>query len=596
MARQRPKQLEPNKIGSSKVGFDGGEEEEGWVFVKKQRVIIVLPSLPLPEPFSVEKPPGTSSQSQAERRDSVDVADTREAARVVVVPSLSLPEEFVLKKPETCQSLVELRDIIAADIHETTRLHAVVVPSLPLPEPFVLQKPPATSQLQAELRDGVVNMEKATPLHTMVPYVHLQKPETSQTQAEFRADKHEASLVHTVVSSLPVTEHTTLQKPATSKSQAELRARKAALAHSAVSSLPVTEHITLQSQAEIRAEEMRKATLVHTVVPSLPITEHITLQKPVTSQSQAEFRAKETRKATLLSTVGPKLPVTEHRTLQKPVTSQSQAELRAKETFKATGVQAVAPSLPVLDYCTLQKAATSHSQDELRAKTRKATLVHAVEPYLPVTGHLTLQKPATSQSQAELRAKETLKAPKATQAVVPSLPVLDYCTLQNPARDFVSDAQETADFQAVDKPERVMDRSYTTRKAPGPRRSSQDCRMDSDRRMANQRSRRTGHNKPIRFPRVMCSSVVMDNEKLRVVNLEKKVEKAGGLNEWVGSIGLGREFERMLRGQRMSKFQMANLTMEKLKQMGALAVGPRRKLIHAIRCVYHPHCLRASFN
>ncbi|XP_033147406.1 uncharacterized protein LOC103870303 isoform X5 [Brassica rapa] len=567
MARQRPKQLEPNKIGSSKVGFDGGEEEEGWVFVKKQRVIIVLPSLPLPEPFSVEKPPGTSSQSQAERRDSVDVADTREAARVVVVPSLSLPEEFVLKKPETCQSLVELRDIIAADIHETTRLHAVVVPSLPLPEPFVLQKPPATSQLQAELRDGVVNMEKATPLHTMVPYVHLQKPETSQTQAEFRADKHEASLVHTVVSSLPVTEHTTLQKPATSKSQAELR-----------------------------AEEMRKATLVHTVVPSLPITEHITLQKPVTSQSQAEFRAKETRKATLLSTVGPKLPVTEHRTLQKPVTSQSQAELRAKETFKATGVQAVAPSLPVLDYCTLQKAATSHSQDELRAKTRKATLVHAVEPYLPVTGHLTLQKPATSQSQAELRAKETLKAPKATQAVVPSLPVLDYCTLQNPARDFVSDAQETADFQAVDKPERVMDRSYTTRKAPGPRRSSQDCRMDSDRRMANQRSRRTGHNKPIRFPRVMCSSVVMDNEKLRVVNLEKKVEKAGGLNEWVGSIGLGREFERMLRGQRMSKFQMANLTMEKLKQMGALAVGPRRKLIHAIRCVYHPHCLRASFN
>ncbi|XP_033147403.1 uncharacterized protein LOC103870303 isoform X2 [Brassica rapa] len=602
MARQRPKQLEPNKIGSSKVGFDGGEEEEGWVFVKKQRVIIVLPSLPLPEPFSVEKPPGTSSQSQAERRDSVDVADTREAARVVVVPSLSLPEEFVLKKPETCQSLVELRDIIAADIHETTRLHAVVVPSLPLPEPFVLQKPPATSQLQAELRDGVVNMEKATPLHTMVPYVHLQKPETSQTQAEFRADKHEASLVHTVVSSLPVTEHTTLQKPATSKSQAELRAeemRKATLVHTVVPSLPITEHITLQkpvtsqSQAKIIVD---KATLAHTVMPSRSVTEHITLQKPAASQSQAEFRAKETRKATLLSTVGPKLPVTEHRTLQKPVTSQSQAELRAKETFKATGVQAVAPSLPVLDYCTLQKAATSHSQDELRAKTRKATLVHAVEPYLPVTGHLTLQKPATSQSQAELRAKETLKAPKATQAVVPSLPVLDYCTLQNPARDFVSDAQETADFQAVDKPERVMDRSYTTRKAPGPRRSSQDCRMDSDRRMANQRSRRTGHNKPIRFPRVMCSSVVMDNEKLRVVNLEKKVEKAGGLNEWVGSIGLGREFERMLRGQRMSKFQMANLTMEKLKQMGALAVGPRRKLIHAIRCVYHPHCLRASFN
>ncbi|KAF3611035.1 hypothetical protein DY000_02050865 [Brassica cretica] len=499
MARQRPKQLEPNKIGSSKVGFEGEEEEGGWVFVKKQRVIIVLPSLPLPEPFIGEKPPATS-YPQAERRDSV-VADTREAARVVVVPSLPLPEEFVLKKPETCQSLVELRDIIAADIRETT--------PLPRPKDFILQKA-VTCQSQAELGDVVT-------------------------------DKHETTSLHTVVPSLPVTEHAPLQKPATSKSQAELR-----------------------------AEETPKATLAHTVVSSRSVTEHITLQKPATSKSQAE-----TLKATLLSPVGPKLPVTEHRTLQKPVASQSQAELRAKETFKASRVQAVAPSLPVLDYCTLQKPATSHSQDELRAKTRKATLVHAVEPYLPVTGHLTLQKPATSQSQAENPATHHLQAEP---------------------RDFVSDAQETAEFQAVDKPERVMDRSYTTRKAPGPSRSSQDCRMDSDRRMANQRSRRTGHNKPIRFPRVMCSSVVMDNEKLRVVNLEKKVEKAGGLNEWVGSIGLGREFERMLRGQRMSKFQMANLTMEKLKQMGALAVGPRRKLIHAIRCVYHPHCLRASFN
>lgn len=86
-------------------------------------------------------------------------------------------------------------------------------------------------------------MEKATPLHTMVPCVHvlehrtLQKLETSQRQAEFREDKHGASLVHTVVPSRPITEHIPLQKPA-----------------------------TLKSQADLRVKETRKATLVYTVV------------------------------------------------------------------------------------------------------------------------------------------------------------------------------------------------------------------------------------------------------------------------------------------------------------------------------------------
>ncbi|KAJ0263846.1 hypothetical protein HA466_0022990 [Hirschfeldia incana] len=624
MARQRPKQLEPNRIGSSKLGFDG--EEDGWVFVKKQRVIIVLPSLPLPEPFTVEKPPPDTSHPQAaELRDSVVAADNQEAVRVVG-PSLPL----VLQKPETCQSLVELRDVIAADIHKSTpayttvssslprpqdfiwqkrvtsqsqaelntTLHSVV-PSLPLPEPFVLQKP-SSSQLQAELRDGIADVQKATPVHTVVPYVSvpehhtLQKPETSQTRAEFRADKHGASLVHTtVVPSLPVTEHITLQKPATSKSQAEFRARKATHVQTVMPSLPGTEHITLQknpatshSQADLRA---RKATLVHSVVPSLPVTERITFQNSATLQSQADLRAAETRKTTLAHNVVPFGPVNERTiTLQKPDTSQSKAE----ETRSATLASTVRPLLSVTEHRSSQKPVTSQSQAELRAKeTLKATRVQAVAPSLPVLEHCTLQKPATSQSQASLRAKEMSKD-TLVQAVMPSLPVLDYCTLQKPARDFAPDAQETADFQAVDKPERVMDR----RKAPppsGPRRSLLDPHR---RRLATQRTRGAGHNKPVRFPRVMCSSVAMDNEKLRVVNLEKKVERAGGLNEWVGSIGLGREFERMLRGQRMSKFQMANLTMEKLKQMGALAVGPRRKLIHAIRCVYHPHCLRAPFH
>ncbi|ESQ48855.1 hypothetical protein EUTSA_v10020684mg [Eutrema salsugineum] len=462
MARQRPKQLEPIKIGPSKLGFDG--EEDGWIFVKKQRVIIVLPSLPLPEPFTAEKP--ATSQSQSELRDFV--ADTQETTHVhAVVPSLPLPEQFILQKPATFQSQAELKDVIA-DIHQTAPAHTMA-PSLPPPEHFILQKS-ATSQSQAELRDVIADMHETTPLPPPEHFIR-QKPETSKLQVELRANRHQKSLVHTMVPSLPVAEQIQIavKKPATSQSQTGLRV------------------------------ETPKATLFHTVVPFLPVTEHRTLQKPATSQSHAESRS-ETRKATLVHTVK--------------------------------------PSLPVLEYCTSQKATTSQLQAEPRdfvADAHETTGFHAVEP------------------------------------------------------------EACPDFTSVDKPEIVTGRDLTTRKAPGPRRSLQDCRMDPERRLAIQRSR-TGYKPTMRFPKVMCSSVVMDNEKLRVVNLEKKVEKAGGLNEWVGSIGLGREFERMLRGQRMSKFQMANLTMEKLKHMGALAVGPRRKLIHAIRCVYHPHCLRASFN
>ncbi|CAA7016164.1 unnamed protein product [Microthlaspi erraticum] len=365
MAKQRSKQYEPSKTGPLKFGFDG--EEDSWVFVKKQRVIIVLPSLPLPEHFTPEK-------------------------------------------PETSQSQAELRDGIADMQAEATPVHhTVVVPSLPIPEQFILQKP-ETSQSQAELR---VDMRGTSLAHTMVPSRHvsehstLQKPETSQSQPELGADKHETTLVHTVVPSL-------------------------------------------QSQADVIED-------AHIVVPSVPVTEHGILEKPAASRSKSVLRG----------LVGD-------------------------------------------------------------------THVYTVEP------------------------------------------------------------EACPDFTAVDKPEIVRSRNLATRKAPAQRRSHQDIRTHASRRVENHRSRT--RRKPLRFPRVMCSSVVMDNEKLRVVNLEKKVEKAGGLNEWVGSIGLGREFERMLRGQRMNKFQVANLTMEKLKHMGALAVGPRRKLIHAIHCVYHPHCLRASFN
>lgn len=82
------------------------------------------------------------------------------------------------------------------------------------------------------------------------------------------------------------------------------------------------------------------------------------------------------------------------------------------------------------------------------------------------------------------------------------------------------------------------------------------------------------------------------NQRLRASLLEKKLQKAGGLSRWLASIGL-RQFVRIFQEKSFSKFQLVNLSMKKLKDMGADAVGPRRKLIHAIDCICQPHCFGA---
>ncbi|KAF9595415.1 hypothetical protein IFM89_000333 [Coptis chinensis] len=90
---------------------------------------------------------------------------------------------------------------------------------------------------------------------------------------------------------------------------------------------------------------------------------------------------------------------------------------------------------------------------------------------------------------------------------------------------------------------------------------------------------------------ISCFSVTgVQNRMIRASNLERKLEKVGGLTRWLMSLGLG-QFVMMFRRANVTKFQLSNLTMEKLKDMGANAVGPRRKLIHAIDCLSHPYCL-----
>ncbi|KAJ8438940.1 hypothetical protein Cgig2_012835 [Carnegiea gigantea] len=81
----------------------------------------------------------------------------------------------------------------------------------------------------------------------------------------------------------------------------------------------------------------------------------------------------------------------------------------------------------------------------------------------------------------------------------------------------------------------------------------------------------------------MVSATIFRDKIMKASNLERKIVRAGGLDSWLSSLGL-EQFTRIFRGKKINKFQLANLSMKKLKDMGACAVGPRRKLIHAIEC------------
>ena len=95
-------------------------------------------------------------------------------------------------------------------------------------------------------------------------------------------------------------------------------------------------------------------------------------------------------------------------------------------------------------------------------------------------------------------------------------------------------------------------------------------------------------HEPIKLP---IGSVVV-NQQMRALNLERKLQRAGGLSRWLALLGLG-QFVKIFKGNRVDKFQLINMTMKKLKDMGADAVGPRRKLIHALDCLCQPYCFEA---
>lgn len=89
-------------------------------------------------------------------------------------------------------------------------------------------------------------------------------------------------------------------------------------------------------------------------------------------------------------------------------------------------------------------------------------------------------------------------------------------------------------------------------------------------------------------PRTPLVSSPVADKIIRAQLLEKQVAGFGGLRNWLFGCGLG-WFVNILDSEKLGTYQLASLTMEQLKDMGLVAVGPRRKLIHAIDSLCGPH-------
>ncbi|KAL6646428.1 hypothetical protein ACP70R_018036 [Stipagrostis hirtigluma subsp. patula] len=92
------------------------------------------------------------------------------------------------------------------------------------------------------------------------------------------------------------------------------------------------------------------------------------------------------------------------------------------------------------------------------------------------------------------------------------------------------------------------------------------------------------------IPRMPIVSSHVASKVMRARLLERKVSGFGGLRNWLFSCGLG-WFVDILDSEKLGMYQLVSLTMNQLKEMGLTAVGPRRKLIHAIDSLCRPHQL-----
>jgi hypothetical protein len=88
-------------------------------------------------------------------------------------------------------------------------------------------------------------------------------------------------------------------------------------------------------------------------------------------------------------------------------------------------------------------------------------------------------------------------------------------------------------------------------------------------------------------PGLPIISSPLTNKVLRARLLKRRVARFGGLRNWLLTCGLG-WFVNILDSKEMGMYEIVSLRMNQLKEMGLIAVGPRRKLIHAIDTLCKP--------
>ncbi|XP_010924363.1 uncharacterized protein [Elaeis guineensis] len=93
-------------------------------------------------------------------------------------------------------------------------------------------------------------------------------------------------------------------------------------------------------------------------------------------------------------------------------------------------------------------------------------------------------------------------------------------------------------------------------------------------------------------PRLPVGALHVVNQRMRALNLERELKGFGGLRNWLVYQGLDR-FIKIFEREKLGVYQLVSLTMSKLKDMGAHAVGPRRKLIHALDRLCQPYYFKA---
>lgn len=79
----------------------------------------------------------------------------------------------------------------------------------------------------------------------------------------------------------------------------------------------------------------------------------------------------------------------------------------------------------------------------------------------------------------------------------------------------------------------------------------------------------------------------LTNKVLQARLFHRRVAQFGGLRNWLLTCGIG-WFVSILDSEEMGMYQIVSLTMNQLKEMGLVAVGPRRKLIHGIDSLSKP--------